>query len=381
MADKFSPLDAEIRRLVEVAGPMPVAEFMSLCLGHPEHGYYTTRDPFGAGGDFTTAPEISQMFGELMGLWAAAVWRRMGSPPDVHLVELGPGRGTMMSDALRAARVMPEFRQAAVVHLVEMSPALRTRQERTLADAGVTVLWHDTLADVPDGPSILLANEFFDALPVNQAVKQSDGWHERVVTVDADGELAFAVGSEPMRYFGQTVPAAQREAEIGAIFEWRSDHAVLEIGRRLAHGDGAALIIDYGHTQSAIGDTFQAVRGHQFADPLHAPGEADLTAHVDFEALAVSAETIGARVHGPLSQADFLVRLGLDKRAAALKRSAPLDTVAQIDAALERLTDPSPRGMGGLFKVIGLSTPRYASLPGLESGEQSAGASHGADRR
>ena len=180
------------------------------------------------------------------------------------------------------------------------------------------------------------------------------------------GNLAFGISPEPMRFFEQTLPQRIREADIGAIYEWRSDHAVLEIGRQLAHGNGAALVIDYGHVESAVGDTFQAVRGHKFADPLAAPGLADLTAHVDFEALASSAETIGARVHGPVVQADFLHRMGIDTRAAALKKVAPPSKIVEIDAALARLTDSGTRGMGSMFKAIGISSPHVKTLPAFE---------------
>ena len=181
MADEFSPLEREIRRLIGVAGPMPIAQYMRLCLTHPQHGYYINRDPLGAGGDFVTSPEISQMFGELIGLWMAAVWRQMGGPEDIRIIELGPGRGTLMHDALRAAKVVDGFRSAIVVHLVEISPALQQIQERRLADLDVPVLWHTKLDEVPAGASIVIANEFVDALPVHQAVKQDDGWHERAV--------------------------------------------------------------------------------------------------------------------------------------------------------------------------------------------------------
>ena len=226
--DDFTPLETEIRRLITIAGPMPVSEFMALCLSHPQHGYYRTRDPLGSAGDFTTSPEISQMFGELIGLWVASVWHLMGSPEHLRLVELGPGRGTMMTDALRAARVVPDFRKAVAIHLVETSPTLQSRQQQTLARADVSVRWHQTLSEVPDGPTVILANEFFDALPISQAVKQADGWHERIVDVDQVGNLAFGVAREPMRFFEQTLPPKVRAAEIGAIFEWRSDHIVLE---------------------------------------------------------------------------------------------------------------------------------------------------------
>lgn len=372
MAADRSPLDTEIRRLIVAAGPMPVARFMALCLGHPQYGYYATRDPFGGGGDFVTAPEVSQMFGELVGLWAVAVWQQMGSPRRTRLVELGPGRGTMMSDALRATKVVPDFREATTVHLVETSPTLRERQQDTLIGSGFPVSWHGTLNDVPEGPAIILANEFFDALPVNQAVKQEDGWHERRVGIGDDGRYVFTVAAEPIPHFDKVVPRALRSAAIGAIFEWRPDHCVLDLCRRLRRDGGAALVIDYGHFASAAGDTLQAVRSHRFTDPLAAPGDVDLTAHVDFEALATAADSIGARVHGPVAQADFLMRLGIEKRAAMLRKSAP-EKAGEIDAALERLTDRSPRGMGSLFKVLGLSAPQLAGLPGLERVKSPAG--------
>jgi NADH dehydrogenase [ubiquinone] 1 alpha subcomplex assembly factor 7 len=190
---EFSPLEMDIRRRIKAAGPMPVGEYMALCLGHPQHGYYITRDPLGSRGDFITAPEISQMFGELIGLWMAAVWKQMGEPEVVRVVELGPGRGTLMNDALRAAQALPAFRDAVVVHLVEISPVLRAAQERTLDALPMSVLWHAALDEVPRGPAIVIANEFFDALPVHQAVKTERGWHERQVEIDPSGQLAFAV--------------------------------------------------------------------------------------------------------------------------------------------------------------------------------------------
>ena len=363
---EHSPLETEIRRLIGLAGPMPVSEFMELCLGHPQLGYYNTHDPFGSSGDFTTAPEISQMFGELLGLWSAAVWRQMGSPAGVRLIELGPGRGTMMHDMLRAANVIADFRKTLQVHLVETSPALRERQQQTFSKLEVAVSWHDALAEIPEGPSIIVANEFFDALPVNQTVKQSDGWHERVVGVDDQGNLAFGIGTEPLKFFEQTLPPQVRMAEVGSIYEWRADAQVLEIGRRVVRGGGGALIIDYGHPESMVGDTFQALRGQRKASPLAAPGNADVTAHVDFQALAAAAESIGARIHGPIEQAMLLRRLGIEQRATNLKKVAPPDKAQAVDIALGRLTAGGSVGMGNMFKAIGLSTPRIASLPGFE---------------
>ena len=360
----MTPLAAEIRRMIAVDGPIPVAHYMALALGHPRYGYYATRDPFGA--DFVTAPEISQMFGELIGLWAAAVWRMMGAPGAVHLVELGPGRGTLMSDALRAVTVVPAFRAALSVHLVETSPSLRKRQEDTLAGLGVPVAWHHDAANVPDGPMIAVANEFFDALPVHQAVKAPDGWHERMVGLEGD-RLVFALHPDPVRGLEGALPPKVRAAPMGALFEWRSDATVRELARRVARWGGAALVIDYGHTETAVGETLQAVGGHGFVDLLEAPGEIDLTAHVDFRALARAAREQGAHVHGPLTQGEFLRRLGIAERAQKLKERATAKQAGEIDAALARLTAPGATGMGELFKAIGLADPGLGVLPGFDS--------------
>lgn len=366
MAEEFSPLESEIRRLIDIAGPMPIADYMRLCLTHPRYGYYVNRDPFGAGGDFVTAPEVSQMFGELIGLWAAAVWQKMGAPENVRVIELGPGRGTMIADALRAARVLKEFHTAIVLHLVEISATLRQIQQQRLENLDVPALWHDTLEDVPTGPSIIIANEFIDALPIHQAIKRIDGWHERVVEIGPDGNLAIGAAREPLPHFEASMPRSLRQAPEGSIYEWRSDCAALEIGRRV-RSDGAALIIDYGHVDCGLGETLQAVAGHSYADPLHKPGQADLTAHVDFEALAQNAESIGARIHGPIRQRDLLLRLGIDKRAATLKAAVPREKVAEIESAYSRLIAPGARGMGELFKAIGIADPKLGPLPGFEA--------------
>ena len=367
MAEERSPLEAEVRRRIAQAGPMPVAQYMELCLTHPEHGYYITRDPLGASGDFITAPEISQMFGELIGIWAAAAWRSMGSPENVRLVELGPGRATMMLDALRAARVMPEFRAAIVAHLVEVSPVLETLQRLAFGACDVPVSWHKSLAEVPDGPLIVIANEFFDALPVHQAVMCADGWHERVVKIGEDDNLHFSIARDPIPLFDEFLPEEMRPAKIGEIFEWRTDQMALELSRRIVRSDGVALVIDYGHAVSDIGDTLQAVGGHQFANPLTTPGRLDLTAHVDFQALARAAESMRALVHGPIEQGEFLRRLGIEQRAAALKAGAPHDQAVAIQSALIRLTSTERTGMGRMIKVLGLSTPKLNALPGFET--------------
>jgi SAM-dependent MidA family methyltransferase len=362
-----SPLETEIRRLISMAGPMPVAQYMALCLSHPAHGYYIKRDPLGAAGDFTTAPEVSQMFGELLGVWAAAVWQLMGSPDPVRLVELGPGRGTMMRDMLRAAKVMPEFRAAISLHLVEISELLQRRQGETLAETEVPAQWHTALDEVPDGPAIVLANEFFDALPVHQMVKQADGWHERVVGLGDDGKLTFGLAPYPVPHFDQLIDRKVRAAVVGAIYEWRPESLGLGLARRVVRGNGAALVIDYGHLESSPGDTLQAIGSHAFADPLATPGEIDLTAHVDFQALARSADSMEARVHGPVSQGNFLRRLGIEERAAALKANATEQQAAAIDIALARLTEGGSAGMGDLFKVVAFSHPDLRQLPGFET--------------
>jgi NADH dehydrogenase [ubiquinone] 1 alpha subcomplex assembly factor 7 len=366
MADAATPLLDEIRRRIAVRGPMPVADYMRLCLAHPEHGYYVKRDPLGSGGDFITAPEISQMFGELIGVWMATVWRQMGAPENFRIIELGPGRGTLMDDALRATKAVGGFRQAAVIHLVEISPALRQVQERRLSKTGLAMFWHDSLEDVPSGPSIIIANEFIDALPVHQAVKREDGWHERVVTLTAEGNLAFEPASEPLQFFETSLPRSLRGAPLGAIYEWRADSLPLELGRR-TRDDGAALIIDYGNAHSGLGDTLQAVARHAFTDPLRAPGMADLTAHVDFEALAQCAETMGARIHGPIRQRDLFLRLGIEKRAAALKSAVSEQKAAEIELAFSRLIAGGTRGMGELFKAIAIAAPKLGPLPAFET--------------
>ena len=364
--DTMTPLDVEIRRMIAAEGPVSIARYMTLCLGHPAHGYYTTRDPLGARGDFITAPEISQMFGELIGLWAAAVWEAMDSPQALHLVELGPGRGTLMADALRAVSVIPAFAAALSVHLVETSPVLRPMQERLLSGRGVPLAWHEDLAEVPAGPLILIANEFFDALPIQQAVKASDGWHERMIGLDDENRLAFGLHPAPVRGLDGLLPPHVRAAPIGSLFEWRGEQIPVELGQRLGRDGGAALVIDYGHAHSDVGETFQAMGNHGFADPLQQPGEVDLTAHVDFAAVSRAVQRGGAVAQGPLLQGEFLKRLGLVERADMLRERATSAQSADIDAALARLTAAGATGMGELFKVIGFAHPSLGALPGFE---------------
>ncbi|MCB1350350.1 MAG: SAM-dependent methyltransferase [Maritimibacter sp.] len=341
---------------IAATGPMSVADYMAECLAHPVHGYYTTRDPLGAAGDFTTAPEISQMFGELVGLALAQTWMEQGLG-EVTLAELGPGRGTLMVDILRATRGVAGFHDAVRVHLVETSPELRKKQRTALA--GVAVTHHASVATLPDAPLLLVANEFFDALPVRQFVRQGGFWRERVVGL-ADGALTFGLSGPVM------VPELGGSDDVrdgGLVELCPAVPAIMEeiAGRIAAHG-GAALVIDYGGWRS-LGDTLQALKDHAFADPLAHPGEADLTAHVDFEALARAATGLVASRLTP--QGVFLERLGITPRARAIAErlgGAGLD--AHV-AAHRRLTHPDE--MGNLFKVLGLVGPGAPMLPGLET--------------
>lgn len=340
-----------LRERIRRTGPLSVAEFMGESLGHPTLGYYMKQDPFGQAGDFVTSPEISQMFGELTGAWAAVVWQSMGQPNELVLAELGPGRGTLMADFLRAAALLPAFRRSLRIHLVETSPTLRRAQRQALPGAQVT--WLDDLRDLPPGPLLVIANEFFDALPIRQYVRRSGTWHERLVGLAGD-EFVFVEGPPA----AIAAPAAQE----GDIFEINPAGREIAtwLGGRLAASGGAALVIDYGHPVSAPGDTLQAVRRHQPAPPLEAPGDVDLTAHVDFQALAEAAHPATAgRV---VTQGTFLRSLGIELRADRLAVAAP-DKADAIASACRRLIEPS--GMGNLFKVMAITHPGLPPPPGL----------------
>ena len=282
--------------------------------------------------------------------------RRSAQPPLLRLVELGPGRGTMMADALRALRVLPPLYQSLTIHMVEINPVLREKQRATLSGVR-NISWHDSIDDIVDGPAVIFANEYFDVLPIHQMVKRETGWHERVVDLDANGKLMFGAAAEPTPRFEVLLPPLVRAAPPGAVFEWRPDTEIMKIATRVRDQDGAALIIDYGHLRSDAGDTFQAIARHSFTDPLKNPGQADVTAHVDFQALVRAAEDLGARVHGPVTQGDFLKRLGIESRAATLMAKTTHEVSADISGALKRLTEPGRGGMGSMFKVLGVSQP------------------------
>ncbi len=350
-------LETALIRDIRAAGPLTVADYMTRCLLDPAHGYYTTRDPLGAGGDFITAPEVSQMFGELIGLALAQSWLDRGAPDPIRLVELGPGRGTLMADVLRATARVPGFHDALTLHLVEASPTLRARQRQTIAHP---FTHHDRLDDVPDdAPLYLVANEFFDALPIRQFQRDGDAWRERVIGLNGD-HLSFGL-SDP------TTPSALTDrlsdtkdgdiVELGAL----SEAITAQIAIRLMTLGGIALIVDYGDRHS-LGDTLQAVKNHQMVSPLADPGSADLTAHVDFEALALAAELPGICAE-MTTQGTFLERLGITQRAQALAKSLTGSPRDQHIAAHRRLTHPEE--MGTLFKVLVLYEAGTPTPPGI----------------
>lgn len=354
MAEGSGDLAAMFRRLIVNTGPISVGHFMA----EANARYYNSADPLGSAGDFITAPEISQMFGELVGLWLADSWSRAGRPGPVHYVEVGPGRGTLARDALRAAR---RFGLEPAVHLVETSAALRDIQRTAIPGA----TWHDDLSSLPPtGPLLLVANEFLDALPIRQMVKTENGWRERKIGLEGGGEethFVFVSGSQPM---DSAIPQDLHDAEVGTILETSpaAAAALYEIAGRLVQQGGTALFIDYGYDQSCQGSTLQAVRAHRKVDPFSAPGESDLTAHVDFGVLARVAASRGARWLGTVPQGRWLRELGIEARAQALAVSEP-EYADAVELAKHRLIDDDQ--MGTLFKVMALSAPEWPDGAGF----------------
>lgn len=357
----MTPLVEKLLSRIAATGPMTLAEFMEVCLLDPEHGYYATRDPLGRAGDFTTAPEISQMYGELIGLALAQSWLDQGAPTLFTLAEAGPGRGTLMADILRATRGIDGFHAAMRIVLIEASPTLRARQAETLSD--YTPAWIEQVDDLPKRPLWFVANEFFDALPIRQFMRDGAGWAETVITT-RDGQLAFA----------RAAPTAVRalehrlsDTQDGDIVETcaAAIPVAATIGHRIATHGGAAIIADYGDWRS-LGDTFQAVKDHAITDPLIAPGEADLTAHVDFEKLAHAFAPAQATPLTP--QGEFLERLGIAARAQALAARLQGDALSTHIAAYRRLTHPDE--MGTLFKILALSPPNAPPVPGTATDPQ-----------
>ena len=335
-------LQDHIAGIIRTSGPISVAQYMEICLTHPTMGYYTTRDPLGKDGDFTTAPEISQVFGELIGLFFAEYWLGMEQPTPVHFIELGPGRGTLMADALRAIKIVPELEKAVQVHFIDVSPSLKGLQKKAVT----TALHHESLDEIPPGVSFIIANEFFDVLPIRQFIWQDGAWAERMVA-EHDGKLAFSVSHD--------FPPAQGlpgKAEEGTIWESapQSGLWISGIAQRLNAAGGLGLIIDYGYGQDAFGDSFQAVQNQKPVDVFEAPGAADLTAHVNFADLAERARSHDLQVFDLITQGAFLNNLGIDHRAGQLLENASKKQKKEIEAAVNRLTNDGQ--MGELFKVL-----------------------------
>lgn len=357
----MNALAERIRTLIEASGPISVADYMTLCLSDPEAGYYTTRDPFGQGGDFVTAPEISQMFGELVGVWCIGAWTALGRPKAFTLCEIGPGRGTLMADLLRTTgRIAPDFLAAARVRMIETSPRLAARQQETLADAPVMPEWVDRIEAVPGGPLILVANELFDALPIRQYVKHAGSFRERAVGVDDAGGFVFGAGVGMID--PALLPAGHETAAEGTIFEASPARTALMdmIATRIAADRGAALLVDYGHLEPGFGDTLQAVLRHEPDDVFAHPGEADLTSHVDFAALALAARAAGCRA-ATTTQGQFLLDMGLLERAGRLGAGKDDAVQDKIRADVERLAAPGQ--MGDLFKVLCVADPATRMPP------------------
>lgn len=355
-----TPLEERLIDLIRLKGPITVADYMADALGHPHDGYYMSQAPFGADGDFTTAPEISQIFGELIGLWLLEMWRSMHSPDDFNLIELGPGRGVLMEDILRATRLRTEFSKAAHLWLLETSGRLRIEQQKRLKTSELKPMWADEFEDIPAAPNLIVANEFFDCLPVHQFQRVENGWRERLVGVGQNNRLEFQLGKTPPPAHYQ-LP----EGEPGEILEisFTAREFISNLATSIVEHGGAALIVDYGHTVSGIGDTLQAVRGHQYWPTLSTPGKADLTAHVDFAALGDAAIDAGAAVYGPTTQGKFLERLGLSVRTEMLCKGKPESEQKNIRTGAGRISAPDQ--MGEIFKVMCITAPGLAAPPGF----------------
>jgi len=343
---------------------------MAMALHDPQAGYYAQHDPLGRTGDFITAPEISQIFGELIGLWCADLWQRIGQPEPIILAELGPGRGTLMADLLRAAAIVPAFRRALRLYLVEASPVLRAEQQRGLAAADPQFV--DSVEALPPGPLLLVANEFFDALPIRQLVRGRSEWAERLVGLDAADHLAFIEGPESPA-LSLLLPAKRRALPPGTIVEISPAAAALAaaLGERFARSPGAALVIDYGYFPSGPGPTLSALRHHQPEGVLDNPGDADLSAHVDFATFAEAARNAGAAIWGPCPQGRFLAALGAETRLAALSARAGPEQQALLASGLNRLIDPAE--MGSLFKAMAVTSPDLPAPVGFAGATVSEG--------
>ncbi|MGF0538713.1 class I SAM-dependent methyltransferase [Agrobacterium sp. ES01] len=357
-------LATRIKSMIRTGGPISVTDYFSLCLADPENGYYKTRNPFGIEGDFITAPEVSQLFGEMIGVFIIHAWQTHDSPEAVRLVEIGPGRGTMMSDILRViARLAPSLYDSMSAHLVETSERLQAIQKQTLAPYSAKTDWHVAFDEVPEGFTLIVANELFDAIPIRQWVKTPRGFRERMVGLDPDDNLVFVAGVATID--PELLPDDSDGMPEGTIFETSPARiAVLDvICQRLLTEGGTALIVDYGHMVTGFGDTLQAVLAHQFDPPLAHPGMADLTSHVDFEQLALAARALGVAITGCMFQGDFLRGLGIEQRAMTLSKDKPPEVQADVRVALDRLISGGEGRMGELFKVLAISSPPRRLAP------------------
>ena len=358
--------------MIKLKGPISIADYMADALGHPHDGYYNSATSIGADGDFTTAPEISQIFGELIGAWLVQSWITMGEPTNFNLVELGPGRGVLMADILRTAQIRPAFAKAVDVWLLEASGRLRHEQQKRLRGFDTRMHWADQFDDIPDAPTLIIANEFFDCLPIRQFQRTGTTWRERLIGLNPHNDgLDFVLAQTPAAPdlpipAHLTKKADQKEGpQDGDIFEFSEDaqQFMKKINKLIRDNGGRALIIDYGHLASGLGDTFQAVKAHRYCPPLSTPGKADVTAHVDFDALARIALEDGMQVDGPVTQGSFLERLGLPLRVDALSKSASEKTAQTIHAGAHRIS--SPAQMGEIFKVLCVGSPNLSAPPGF----------------
>ncbi len=348
-------------------GYMRLDEYMGLCLAHPEHGYYMTRDPLGQAGDFTTAPEISQMFGEMIGAWLADTWMKMGSPTKINIVECGAGRGTLIADAMRATKSVEGFHNAAQIHVIEISPVLMEKQKQVLEGYGAT--WHSDTESLPtDSHHLIIGNEFLDALPVRQFVFTDTGWLEKVVKIDTNDTLCIGE-IEPDKVVIEAFPSMLLPPKIGDHLEvsLEQNAFLCEVSKIVLNQGGNALFIDYGFNHSVFGDTLQALKNHTPCDVLTDPGEVDLTTHVNFGHVSNLMMGKNLTVHGPVSQADFLKRLGIEVRAEKLTQNATDAQRRDIALALKRLIGENTKEgeMGALFKAIAFSSDASLNLAGF----------------
>ena len=369
-------LEKLIQERIREHGAITIADYMQIALSHPQYGYYMKRDPFGVSGDFVTAPEVSQVFGEIIGAWLAHNWELLGSPKEVALVELGAGRGTLMADILRATKNIRGFHDAVSIHLVEISPVLKQKQWKALANKHSRVEWHDNIDSLPQLPLLLIANEFFDALPIRQFVSKQDGWHERMIDIAGDNLVFVNTAASVMLPISVMSIESILEDLGGVLGDSDKNEAtsiskekiietcepaimiMRQISEHIANHGGAALIIDYGYTEGSFGDTLQAVKNHEHHQVLKDIGDADITAHVDFLALSQAAQMEGVNVHEIMPQGAFLMRMGAGDRTTSLCKISSAEQQKLLISGLKRLADPSE--MGELFKVLAITSQKIA---------------------